>query len=241
MRGMAFWLDLSAPPVETRHGSMTAFTYPAPTGVDSLLYMNLVGVSNQVADRVTRCFAGSAWLRRRFPARSYVQVHLLPRNDASVDVEYLRTHSWSEDGAGPQEIQCGLRIPMAWLAEPGAALLGLRVFQAVLHALHAIGNHYGIGTPTAIGPNADRGNPEVSDPFSPPPPAPSYTDINAHLERLTASLKPEQLLLAVKEPTSSTIAGQCRNVSEALGSIIEQHTLTTPNAKATAWLIQTRL
>ena len=224
---MTFWLTLYARLKEQK-------------GVDPVHFNQMLAVFNDVADRVTRCFAGEAWLRRRFHARSYVQVRLLATDDASVSVEHLKTKGYGGGTDGPREIRCVLRIPTSWLAERGDGLLGLRLFQAVLHALHAVGDRYGIGTPAAVGPGSDRGNPEVWDPFRPPPPLPSYADINAHLERLAASLHPEQLLLAVQGPTSSTVAGQCRSVSEALGAVVDQHTLTAPNVKATAWIIQTR-
>jgi hypothetical protein len=228
MSDMTFWLDLSAP-------------LRAPAGVDPFLYEQMIAVSNKVADRVTRCFAGPAWLKRRFHARSYVRLHLLLTDDASVSVEHLKTKSWIPGGGGPLEIRCGLRIPTAWLAERGDGLLGLRLFQAVLHALHAVGDHHDIGgAPAPVGPGADRSTPEVWDPFHPPPPPPTYADINTHLERLTATLHPDQLLLAAKEPMSSTVAKQCQDACEALGAVIDQQTLTAPDAKATAWIIQTR-
>ncbi|MEV6599879.1 hypothetical protein AB0M36_23935 [Actinoplanes sp. NPDC051346] len=222
---MTFWLD-----PYTRFKSLT--------GVDPVLYERMRSVSTEVAERVTRCFAGSAWLRRRFPARSYVNMRLLPGSDATVGVELLKTKGGGGPN-GPKAIRCDLRIPASWLAEPGDGLLGLRLFQAMLHALHAIGEHYVIGMPAAVGPGADRGDPEVWDPFDPPPPPLSYADINAHLERLAASLSPNHLLLAVKEPTSAAVVRQCREVSEALGTVVDQHTLSAPNAKATAWTIQT--
>jgi hypothetical protein len=222
---MTDWFHLSAPP-------------KAPTGVDPVLRWRLIGAANRVADRVTRCYAGSAWLKRRFPSRSSVHVHLLPTGNAPVSVQRLNIFRWG-DNDGPIEIGCGLRIPMPWLTDPGDALLGLRLFQAVLHALHAVGDHYDIGRLAAIGPNADHDKPEVFDPFRPRPAPHSYADLNARLNRLAAALGPEQLLLAVKEPMSSTVAGRCRDVREALGTVVDQHTLTAPNVKATAWIIQT--
>ncbi|HEX8344957.1 MAG TPA: hypothetical protein VF657_09460, partial [Actinoplanes sp.] len=160
------------------------FDYKAPAGVDPVLFRQMFTASHMVADRVTRCFAGSAWLRRRFPAGSFLQVYLLTTDDASVGVEILTTESGPDRDNGPQGIHCNVRIPMSWLAERADALLGLRLFQVVLHVLHVIGEHYGIGMPAAIGPGADRGDPKVWDPFGPPPALPSYADINAHLERL---------------------------------------------------------
>ena len=218
---------------------MNVYAFEAPAGVDPDSYWRMADAGNRVADRVTRCFAGSAWLRRRFPARSYVQVFLLTTDAASAGVEYLTTESGPGGGDGPQGISCGLQIPTAWMAAPGDGLLGLRMFQAVLHALRAIGERYDIGMPSAVGPGADRGEPDVWDPFGPPPRQPSYADINAHLDRLTRSLRPDQLLLAAKEPVPATVARQCRTVCEALGTVVDQHTLTAPDTKATAWTIHT--
>jgi hypothetical protein len=226
MSGMTDWLDLSA-------------RLTVPTGIDPARYLRIHAVEHHVADRITRCFAGAAWLSRRFPARSSVRVDLLTHDDASVGVEHLKPKSWGGGHGGPKQIRCRLRIPASWPAQPGDALLGLRMFQGVLHALHLIGERYGIGTPAAIGPRGGHGDPELWNPFRPPPPPPSYADINAHLERLAASLQPEQLLLAVQGPTSSTVARQCRNVRAALGAEVDQHILTAPDAKATAWTIQT--
>ncbi|UQU66840.1 hypothetical protein COUCH_11465 [Couchioplanes caeruleus] len=224
---MTFWLD-----PYTRFKSLT--------GVDPVLYERMRFVSTEVTERVTRCFAGQAWLRRRFPARSYVNMRLLPHGDATVGVELVKTETRGGGGpSGPKTIRCDLRIPTSWLAEPGDGLLSLRLFQAMLHALHVIGEHYDIGTPAVVGSGGNRGDSEVWDPFGPPPPPPSYAHINAHLERLAASLSPDQLLLVVKEPTSATIARQCHNVRQALGAVVDQHTLTAPDAKATAWTIQT--
>ncbi|WP_433796201.1 hypothetical protein [Actinoplanes sp. CA-252034] len=219
---MTFWLD-----PYTRFKSLT--------GVDPVLYERMSSVSTEVAERVTRCFAGQAWLRRRFPAHSHVNMRLLPQSDTAAGVELVKTRR----GAGPKTIRCDLRIPISWLAEPGDGLLSLRLFQAMLHALHVIGERYDIGAPAAVGPGGHRGDPGVRDPFGPPPPPPSYADINAHLTRLATSLGPDQLVLAVKEPTSATVARQCRNVRQALGTVVDQHTLIAPHAKATAWTIQT--
>ena len=222
---MSFWIASSAP-------------FTAPPGVDPVRYQRVVtAVASQVEYRVAPCYAGSAWLKRRFPARSYVQVHLLAHNDAAVSVEYLKTKSWT-DSDGPQEIRCGLRIPTVWFAEPGDGLIGLRLFQAVLHALNVVGDHYGIGRPRAVNPKPD---PDfgLRDPFLPPPlDTFPYAEINAHLDRLATSIGPDHLVLAVKEPTSTTITDQCRSVHEALGMIVERHTLAAPEAEATAWTIQ---
>jgi hypothetical protein len=215
---------------------MSVYAFEAPEGVDPDSYWHMLDVGSRVTDRVTRCFAGSAWLRRRFPARSYVQLFASTTDDASVSVEYFRTESGPDGDDGPQGIYCGLQIPTSWMATAGDGLLGLRMFQAVLHALHAIGKRYDIGMPAAARPRADR---EMWDPFGPPPPQPSYADINGHLQRLAASLRRDQLLLTVKEPASATTARQCRTVCEALGTVVDQHTLTTPDAKAAAWTIQT--
>ncbi|MEU8664173.1 hypothetical protein, partial [Actinoplanes philippinensis] len=133
---------------------------------------------------------------------------------------------------GPKTIRCDLRIPADWLAEPGDGLLGLRLFQAMLYALRAIGDHYDIGGPAAAGPG---GGAAAWDPFGPPPPPPSYADVNAHLEHLATSLRPDQLLLVVKEPTTATVARRCRDVRQALGTVVGEHTL---HRKATAWTIQ---
>jgi hypothetical protein len=223
---MSFWIALSAP-------------FAAPAGVDPHRYQRVAtAVASHVADRVTLCYAGSAWLKRRFPARSYVQVHLLAHNDASVSVHYLKTKSWG-DPDGPQEIQCGLRIPTSWFAEAGDGLAGLRLFQATLHAVNAVGDHYDIGRPAAAAAKPGRGDLSLWDPFRPLEPGPSaYADIDAHLERLAASINPDQLLLAVKEPTSPTVTRQCRSMGAALGAIADQHALTSPKAEATAWTIQ---
>ncbi|MET0494880.1 MAG: hypothetical protein ABW000_17295 [Actinoplanes sp.] len=222
---MTDWLALYAP-------------LTVPTGIDPVRYLRLPAAQHHVADRITRCFAGPAWLSRRFPARSSVRVDLLTHDDASVSVEHLKPKGWGGGHGGPRQIRCRLRIPASWPAQPGDALLGLRMFQGVLHALHLIGERYDIGTPAAVRPGAGRGDPDLRDPFHPPPPEPSYADINAHLERLAAALHPEQLLLAVRGPTSSTVARQCRGVHEALGEVVDQRTLTAPQMKATAWIIQ---
>ncbi|MEV4707987.1 hypothetical protein [Actinoplanes sp. NPDC049316] len=49
-------------------------------------------VQDEVADRITRCYAGPAWLIRRFPARSSVRMDLLTHDKASVTVEHLKHH-----------------------------------------------------------------------------------------------------------------------------------------------------
>jgi hypothetical protein len=232
MSAMSFWLDLSH------------FSFEVPEGLDAQECSRRASIfATEVVDRVTRCFAGSAWLRQRFPARSYVQVRLQAHDKAAVSVEHLTIVNFPEEGAtGPQEISCDLRVPTAWFTDPGHGLIGLRFFQAVLYAFHTIGERYDIGIPAAIGPTSDRGNPEVRDRFRPPaPPAPpQYAEINTHLERLAAELQPEQLLVAVKEPVPPAVARQCRAVQEALGEVVDQHTLTGPGVKATAWTIQTR-
>lgn len=179
---MSFWISLSA--------SLTM-----PVGVDPVAYGQALVVAHSVEDRLNRCFAGAAWLKQRFPARSSVRVHLLPRSDTAVSVEYLRKKNYG----GPKEIRCGLRLPSSWFSNPpvGDGLTGLRLFQAVQHALHAIGDQYGIGAPAAVGPNADRGRPELGNPFRPPPSGPSrYAAAALELQRLALSTQPDQLVLA---------------------------------------------
>jgi hypothetical protein len=241
---MTFWLHLSAPPIMSagadpaRDEPLMLYSDKPPPGVDPGRYHHMISVGADVARRVTRCFAGASWLRRAFPARSFVQLHMLTSNDASITVEYLLMESESDSATAPRGIHCGLRIPTSWIMEPGDALLGLRLFQAVLQALQAIGEHHNIGMPAAIGPDADRGNPPVWDPFRPPLGLPPYAEIKAGLERRAASLHPDQLLLIVKQPVSSTVYGQCQDVGEALGAVVDQYTLTAPRIKVTAWIIQ---
>ncbi|UQU66861.1 hypothetical protein COUCH_11575 [Couchioplanes caeruleus] len=230
---MTFWFDVSSPTMLT---GVDQQLFRRQAKVDWASYGRMIEASNHVSPRVSRCFAGSAWLRRRFPARSHVTLFFVLSDDTSVSVTYLTTISTPDDDDSPQGIYWVLNLPTAWLAEPGDGLLGLRLFEAVLDALRVIGEHYGIGMPAAAGSGADRG--DVWDPFGPPP-RPSYADINTALERLTASLPPEQLLLVAKEPVTATVARQCRIVREALGTVINELTLTGPNTKGTAWTIQT--
>jgi hypothetical protein len=208
--------------------------------VDPALFGRMVALGNVVGDRVTLGFAGSAWLKRRFHPRSTLQVHLLPTDEATSGVEVMKAKTWGEGPGGPKQLRCGLRIPTSWLVDAGDGLAGLRLFRAMLDALHTVGDHYGIGAPAAVTPRSVPGDYEVWDPFRPPPPESSYADINTHLDRLVDSLRPDQVLLAIKEPTSPAVAGQVRAVSEALGTVVDQQTLTTPDVKATAWIIQTR-
>ncbi|GAA3347027.1 hypothetical protein GCM10020358_60260 [Amorphoplanes nipponensis] len=210
-----------------------------PAGVGRVAYGQAMVVAHSVEDRVNRSFAGAAWLRQRFPARSCVQVQLLPRDDTVVGVEYVRKKNYG----GPKEIRCGLRLPAAWFADPpiGDGLTGLRLFQAVQHALHAIGDQYGIGVPAAVGPAADRGRPELENPFRPPPSGPSrYAAAALELQRLAHSTRPDQMVLVAKEPPSAAVAEQHRAVIEALGTVVARHTVATPDGEAEAWTIHIR-
>ncbi|MGW4945030.1 hypothetical protein ACWEOZ_25955 [Actinoplanes sp. NPDC004185] len=193
---MSFWISLSA--------SLTM-----PAGVGRVAYGQALVVAHSVEDRFNRCFAGAAWLKQRFPARSSVRVHLLPRDDTVVSAEYLRKKNYG----GPKEIQCGLRLPSSWFQDPpvGDGLTGLRLFQAVQHALHAIGDRYGIGTPAAVGPHADRGRPALVDPFRRPPSGPSrYAAAALELQRLAHSTPPDQLILVAKEPRPQPSPGSTK-------------------------------
>jgi hypothetical protein len=220
-----FWFTLSA------YGK-------APAGTDTDRYDWAISVvARHVNDRVNRCFAGAAWLKQRFPARSYVRVHLMPRDDASVSVEYLRKKNWG----GPKELLCGLRIPSVWFADRSDALMGLREFQAVLHALRAIGDRYGIGLPAAIGREADRGKPELHNPFVARPPEPlRYADSAVELEHLAGSMHPDQLLIAAKEPMPATAGDQRQTIAEALGPVVNRRSLGPADAEVAAWIIRTR-
>ncbi|GGQ83760.1 hypothetical protein [Couchioplanes azureus] len=224
---MSSWIFLSA-------------SHRMPTGVDPLAYWRAtVVVAESVEDRLNRCFAGAAWLKQRFPARSAVMVHLLPHDDTSVSVEYLR----KKNCGGPKEIRCGLRIPSSWFSDPhvGDGLTGLRLFQAVQQALHAIGEEYGIGTPAAVGPSAGRSRPELEDPFRPRPSGPSrYAAAAVHLQRLAHSTDPDQLLLVAKEPLSGIVTRQHQTVLDALGAVGARHTVATPDGEVTAWTIRIR-
>jgi hypothetical protein len=222
---MNFWISLSA-------------SHTTPTGVDPVAYQRAIVVAHSVEDRLNRCFAGAAWLKQRFPARSSVRVHLLPHDDTAVSVEYLRKKNYG----GPKELRCGLRIPASWCSDPpvGDGLTGLRLFQAVQHALHAIGDQYGIGAPAAVGPKADRGRPELEDPFRPRPSRPSrYAAAALELQRLTHSTRPDQLVLVAKEPPSATVAKRHQAVIEALGTVVARHTVAMPDGEVKAWVIHT--
>ncbi|MEU8661823.1 hypothetical protein, partial [Actinoplanes philippinensis] len=81
---MPYWLD-----PYTRFASLT--------GVDPGRYERMSHVATEVAERVTRCIAGQAWLRRRFPAHSHVNERLLPHEGTTVGVELVKTRR----GGGP--------------------------------------------------------------------------------------------------------------------------------------------
>ena len=222
---MNYWFTLSA-------------QSKAPTGIDTVRYSWATGVvARHVEDRVNRCFAGVAWLKQRFPAHSDVRVSLMPHNDAAVSVEYLRRKNYG----GPKQLHCGLRIPSVWFADRSDALIGLREFQAVLHALRAIGDHYGIGLPAAASTDSDRGKPELQNPFVARPPEPSrYADSTIAVEHLAGSMHPDQLVIAAKEPMPTRAGDQRQILAEALGAVVERHALGPADAEVAAWIIQTR-
>ncbi len=223
---MSSWIFLSA-------------SHTMPAGVDRVAYGQVLVVAHSVEDRLNRCFAGAAWLKQRFPARSAVRVHLLPHDGTAVSVEYLRKKNYG----GPKEIRCGLRLPSFWFCDPpvGDGLTGLRLFQAVQHALHAIGDHYGIGTSAAAGPHADRGRPELGNPFRPPPSGPSrYAAAALELQRLAHSTQPDQLVLVAKAAPSATVAKQHQAVIEALGTVVARHTVAAAEGEVQAWIIHIR-
>ncbi|BCJ49499.1 hypothetical protein Asp14428_09740 [Actinoplanes sp. NBRC 14428] len=197
---MSFWLDLSAPPGAEGSHPPAGDLALAPAGPTADGYRRMVAVGSDVAGRVSHCLAGPAWLRRRFPARSHVQIHASPAAGPAAAVEYLRTEPGPDGDDGPYGIHCGLAIPGAWTVTPGDGLLGLRLLQAVLHALQVVGAHYGIGMPSAVRPQADPG---LGDPFGPPP-RPSYAAANPDPPHLAGSPDPGHLLLAVKEPAPAT-------------------------------------
>jgi hypothetical protein len=210
----------------------------APTGIDQHRYGWAAGVVAQhVADRINRSFAGPSWLRQRFPARSYVRVHLLPHNTASIGVEYLR----KKNHGGSKELLCGLKIPLAWLTDRSDGLVGLREFQAALHALRAIGDHFGIGMPAAVSGDTDHGDPELQNPFVEQTRSPlRYADSAVRMERLASSMRPNQLLIAAKEPMPTLASDQRQSIVGVLGSVAERHLLGPADAKVAAWIVQTQ-
>jgi hypothetical protein len=216
---------------------MTSHLRPPPgMGLDESRTSRLVGdLASQVQDRVAWCFAGEAWLSRRFPRRSNVLLQLRVQDSTDVLVDPPRT----KNIGGPKEVRCQLTIPAHWCREPGDGLLGLRMFTAVSKALTVIGTRYDLGPPPLRKPTAVAGKPPIYDLFTSrdfPPSA--YGSAANEVQRLADHADPHQLVVSATGPF--TERPDLRNdVLRALGNVEGQKVIAIPADKeVTIWTVR---
>jgi hypothetical protein len=88
----------------------------------------------------------AAWQRRSGLPRMPVVIETEP-----ADVAVPEATSIGGTGRfGTPTILCRLHVPRAWLAQCADGVVGVRIVQAVLAALDAIGQRYGMGGPVPI-------------------------------------------------------------------------------------------
>jgi len=204
--------------------------------VDAARYHAASSLTFQVEDAVGRMLGGAAWLRRRFGARSLVNIRLTVSAGDRLEIRQPR----AEDYDGPTAITCRVDIPAGWLAEPGDGLLGIRFLRATLQALDAIGRHYEIGLPSIRSAKADPGKPALADLFAPQPIEPSiFRQAAESIERLTAGIGPDELVLSAVEPAGRWILRKRLVVAQSLGIVESEHVFQAgEEQQVRAWTIR---
>jgi hypothetical protein len=193
-------------------------------------------LASHVEDAVGRAVGGAAWLRRRFAARSVVNIELTVSASDRLEVGRLRT----EDYDGPTEITCRVGMPAGWFTEPGDGLLGIRYLRTVLHTLDTIGKDYDLGPPPLRSAKAGAGKPPLTDLFAPQPIEPSiFQQAAESVYRLTTGIGPDQLVLSAVEPARREIQRKRLAVAQNLGIVESEHTFAAgEEQQIRAWQIR---
>lgn len=195
---------------------------PGPVDVDVVRYERTAGeLAFQAEFAAERAFVGAAWLKRRFPARSHVNIRLKLSAGDRLEVGTPRATKYD----GPKEITCRADIPARWFAEPGDALLGIRILRAVLQVLNTIGKHYDLGPPPIRSAKADAGKPALTDLFAPRPiEPPMFQQAADSIDRIVDGMSPTELVLGAVEPASRGIQRKRTAVAESLGVVESEQT-----------------
>lgn len=217
--------------------SVSAHDPGRDSGVDVERYSRCVhDLVAYINDAVERSFAGSTWLKQRFPAKSYVRIDVRVNSGETVNVDKLRTKTYG----GPKEIICPVSVPAVWFDVPGDGLLAIRLFRAVLLALDSIGECYEIGSPPLRATKADPGKPDLMDPFSPRLAQPSpYGEAACSLQEIADRAEPHQLVLAGHGLASRFVRARQEAVGQALGMVEAEHVLPAPGEGGVrVWVIR---
>lgn len=195
-----------------------------------------IELTSFINDAVERGFAGGAWLKQRFPARSLVWIHLYVHGEGSVTVNRPSTKNYG----GPKRIQCRAGVPASWFSGSGDVVLMFRLFRAVLQVLDTLGAHYEIGPPGVRSPKTDPGKPKLLDPFSPEPVRPSpYEAVAGKVQDIADRADPQQLIVVAHGPAPRRQQQRWQEVAQALGTPETEQVLTGPeHGEVHVWTIR---
>ncbi|MEU1363443.1 hypothetical protein ABZ356_26780 [Micromonospora zamorensis] len=193
---------------------------PCDLGVDVAGYQASVhSFVSSIEVALQRAVDGATWLRRSFPARSYLRLDLTAHTGAEPSVRHVRTRGQG----GAKEIRYLVGLPVAWFAVPGDGLLALRIFRALLGALAAVGVEQGLGTPPVRVPGSYPGRPELVDLFVPPADRHAGAAVTAdRVREVIDGMEPDQLVLAATVPATRAVRRDREVVVRALGAVVRE-------------------
>ncbi|MER7471696.1 hypothetical protein [Micromonospora sp. NPDC000018] len=205
---MTFWLS-----VQPRDA-------PRDLGVDVAGYDARVhNLAAFIEAALQRVVDGARWLRRSFPARSYLRLDVTVHTEAEPSVKHVRTRGQG----GAKEIGYLVRVPVAWFDVPGDGLLAVRLFRALLGALEAVGVEQRLGAPPVRAPRSDPGRPELVDLFVPPAARPAGATVTAgRVREAMDRMKPDQLVLAATVPATLAVRRDREVVVRTLGEVVQE-------------------
>ncbi|MFG2061406.1 hypothetical protein ACGFIK_08275 [Micromonospora sp. NPDC048871] len=186
-------------------------------GLDAAAYNHRVhGLADVVSSAVERGFAGSQWLRKQLPARSFLAIELNLDGGRATRVERLKHRTYPD----ARELRYKLWVPGAWFSTPGDGLLGIRLLRAVLATVAVVGAERELGPPQLRAAATDPGRPEMRDLFSPPSSEASrFTEAARRLTELVDRADPEQLILSGVEPVTERTQQGRQAVVGRLGAV----------------------
>ncbi|MEU7614469.1 hypothetical protein [Micromonospora sp. NPDC049204] len=183
-----------------------------------------------------RTVDGGKWLRRSFPARSYLRLDITVHGGPGPSVQHVRTRGHG----GAKEIGYLVQVPVAWFDVPGDGLLAIRMIRALLGALTAVGAEQGLGAPPVRSPESDPGRPELVDLFAPPADRPAGAGAAAdQVREIIDGIEPDQLVLAATVPATRAVGRDRETVVRALGSVVRETEVRTAGEEGVRiWVIQ---
>ncbi len=205
---------------------MTFWLSVQPRDAPRDLGVNVAGYDNRVHNLAAfveaglqRAVDGGKWLRRSFPARSYLRLDVTVHTEAEPSVGHVRTRGQG----GAKEVGYLVRLPVGWFDVPGDGLLAIRLFRALLGALATVGVEQGLGAPPVRAARSDPGRPELVDLFVSPADRPAGAVVTAdRVREAVDGMGPDELVLAATVPAPPAVRRDRQVVVRALGKVVRE-------------------